>query len=121
MRPETRRALDRLIFVDRLKKAGAVVVGIALLVAAAIVVGRQSAPANDPLVRETHLHGTIEQWYFQQIKSAQGQQVLNLRVRLDDGRQIQAGSTHHHAARVGDRVDITERVYVSGRTAHVWE
>lgn len=121
MRSETRRALDRLILIDRLEKVGAALAAVVLLVAAGIVVGRQSAPANDPLVRETHVHGTIEQWYFQQIKSAQGQQVLNLRVRLDDGRQIQAGSTHHHAAKVGDSVDITERVYASGRTTHVWE
>lgn len=121
MRQETRRALDRLILVDRLKKAGAVVAGIVLLIAAAIIVGRQSAPAQDSLVRETHLHGTIEQWYFQQVKNAQGRQVLNLRVRLDDGREIQAGSTHHHAAKVGDRIDITERIYASGRTAHIWE
>lgn len=120
MRPETRRRLDQALARERARKFAIAGLVVALIVAIALYADwRRRLSAEDTLVSEADVGGTIEQWHYVSNRQS-GPQVISLRVRLDDGRAVEAGSTSHPTAQVGGHIEVTERRYHSGRVAYVW-
>jgi hypothetical protein len=122
MRAETSKKLDRLLVRRRFANITAVV-GVVAVVGGLFVlqdVLRQRS-ADDPVVARVLLGGTVTQWRYAQTRQSGGSQLITVHVRLDDGREVDAGTTTHPAAKVGEHIEVTERRHASGRVAHVWE
>lgn len=120
MRDETRERLEKTLRMQRLR---AMAMGVAAVVAIAAMIvavfSRNTGP--DVLVEEKVVTGTVKFWYQAPVRQAQGQEVIALTATLDSGKDVQAGSSAHHSAKAGERIELTERHYKSGRTTYVWK
>ena len=120
MRDETRQKLERTLRMQRLRAialAAAAVVAIAGLIVLSF--SRNTGP--DVLVEERTVPAVVKFWLQAPVRQAQGQGVISVTATLDSGRDVQAGSSAHHTAKAGDRIELTERRYKSGRTTYVWK
>jgi hypothetical protein len=119
MREETRRRLERQLWISRLKQGAMALAGAAVL--AGLIVLAYSKNRDDPLVAEQTVGGTVKFWTFTGRQSAQGNTLISLTVHLDSGRDVQAGSSTHASATQGEHIDLNERRYQSGRLTYVWK
>jgi len=112
MRPETKKKLDHIIFMQRLRYA-AIAGGIGLaLLAFMLFMAYQEEAAVDKVTATAAVHGEI-------IDARRGHgrnSVYKLIVKLDDGRSVKAVSLLSAGAPVhGDRIDLNEMTHQSGR------
>lgn len=122
MRTETRERLDAILARQRLKRVGMAITAVAVVGAVFWLADwRQRTYGQDQLVSQSHIGATVESWHYARAPRPGSAPLIALRVKLDDGRSVDAGATTHEIAVSGAHIDITERHYRSGRTTHVWE
>lgn len=122
LRTETRERLDAILKRQRLKRLAATIAAVIAIGSAFWFVDwRQRSYTRDQLVRESHVGARVEGWHYTRAPRPGSRPLIALRLKLDDGRSVDAGSTAHEIAVIGQHVDITERHYSSGRITHVWE
>jgi hypothetical protein len=112
MREETRRRLDRVLMLQRLRW-----VGIALAVACALI-GLCYLTNLDATVTDHRLAGHVERISIPISKNAN--QGVAVDVELDDGRHVQVLALKEHEPHVGDRVEVTEHRHATGRITFTW-
>ena len=120
MREETRAKFERGLRMQRLRQ-GAMAVAGAVAAGAAIVLAFSRDRGPDELVAEKAVPATVKFWYQAPTRQSQGQDLISVTATLDNGRDVQAGSSAHHNANAGERIELTERHYKSGRTTYVWK
>lgn len=120
MRDETRARLERELMKRRLRR-GAMAVAAVVLVVGAVVLAFLRNAGPDDLVSEASVPATVKFWYQAPARAAKGQELISVTATLDDGHDVQAGSTMHHSAHAGDRIELVERHYKSGRKTYVWK
>lgn len=112
MREETRKQLNRLLWIERAKKVGA-----ALAIVGAI--GAYFAfETLDLQVTDQQVHGTvveIDPLIAKGIGDGQGE---TLQVKLDGGQTVRVLAYKSRNVKVGDGVDVTEHHHGSGRVTH---
>jgi len=116
MKPETKKRLDRMIFMQRLKY-GAIAggIGVALLGFMMFMAYEEEAQV-DKVVSNYSVHGTVVQ---AKIGLGRGSSY-NLSVRLDDGRMVKTISQRSAGIPFkGEQVDLTELVRRSGNKNYV--
>lgn len=120
MRDETRARLERELMKRRLRTGVLAVAGAVLLIGAIVLVySRSNGP--DDLVSEKAVPATVKFWYQAPVRAAKGQDLISVTATLDNGHDVQAGSTAHHSAQAGERIELVERHYKSGRTTYMWK
>jgi hypothetical protein len=112
MREETRRRLDRLLMLQRLKWAAAGLAGIGLLALLFMLTNL------DARVEDHRLSGRVERISIPISKNAA--QGVAVDVTLDDGRHVQVLASKAHEPHVGDRVEVTEHRHATGRVTFTW-
>lgn len=115
MRDETKRRLERQLWWERIKWAGA---GLGIL---ACVAGGLWATGLDATVETRHVPGVV-----QAIGPLVGGSIraseegLAVDVKLDDGRLVHVTALKRTDPHVGDRVEIAEHVHGTGRVTYSW-
>lgn len=120
MRAETRAKFEREVRKQRLRKGAGIAATVAALMAV-IVLAYSRNRGPDDLVSETTVPATVKFWYQAPVRAAQGQDLISVTATLDNGRDVQAGSLSHSQAHTGDRIELVERHYKSGRVTYVWK
>lgn len=116
MREETRRKLERQLWMQRLKWAGA---GTAVLAAIGVVFWFTGLDAS---IETRHVPGVV-----QHIGPLNGtttmsiEQGLSVDVKLEDGRLANVMVLKTHEPHVGDHVEIAEHVHGTGRVTFSWK
>ncbi len=113
MREETRKRLDRAIFMERAKFAGLVVAGIALI---AGVFGFETL---DLEVTDKRVPGSVE-GISPLVSKTNAADGVNIDVKLDDGRLVRVVAQKQHEPHVGDRIEVTEHHHATGRVTHTF-
>jgi hypothetical protein len=111
MREETRKRLERALWIDRAKKGG-----IALAVVAAI--GLAFAYEQlDLTVENKNIGGTITdiEPLVSKQDAADGENVI---VRLVDGQLVRVLAYKSRNLKVGDKIDVVEHHHATGRVTH---
>src|SRR5688572_22518874 len=116
MRDETRRKLERKLWLDRLKWiVGGLVVAIA-------VSGGLWVSGLDATVETHRLAGVVEHVAPVTGGSIQAtEHGLAVDVRLEDGRLVHVTALKTTDPHVGDRVEVAEHVHGTGRITHSWK
>ncbi len=116
MRDETKRRLDRQLFLQKVKWAAA---GATVLCGLAVGLYLSGLDASV----ETHrVAGTVEA--VGPLVGASSRAIedgLGVDVRLDDGRHVHVAVLKTSDPHVGDRVDVAEHVHGSGRITYSWK
>lgn len=115
MSEDTRRRLDRAIWLDRAKKAG---IGVAILGAIGLFALYQDL---DMAVDNTHVTGVVERVDPLVAPSSSGTpagQGLTVGVKLDDGRHVRVVAKKDRDPHVGDRIEVVEHHHHTGRVTH---
>lgn len=116
MRNETRKQLDRLLFMRKVKWGAA---GVAL--AAILGFGLYFA-GLDASITDRRVAGVVEKVGPYNGTNSMG--VMNgqaVDVRLDDGRQVHVLVLKTSHPSLGERVEVTEHHHGSGRTTFSWK
>lgn len=121
MREETRARFEREVRKQQLRKGAGIVLTVAALMTVIVLAYSNSNRGPDDLVSEATVPATVKFWYQAPVRAAQGQDLISVTATLDNGRDVQAGSLSHNQAHAGDRIELTERHYKSGRTTYVWK
>lgn len=112
MRDDTRRKLERAIWMDRLKKAG---IGLAVVAA----IGAVFAYENLDLVEQKKpVSGVIESIDPLVSKSANAADAWTVGVRLDDGQHVRVIEMKTRDPKIGERLEIVEHRHATGRVTH---
>ncbi len=120
MREETRAKFERELMKARIRKGLiGTALAVALVAAMVFVYSRDGGP--DVMVSETTVPATVKFWYQAPVRQSQGQELISVTATLDGGKDVQAGSLAHHTAKAGDRIELTERHYRSGRVTYMWK
>jgi len=116
MKPETKKRLDRMIFMQRLKY-GAIAGGIAVaLLGFMMFMAYEEDARVDKVVSNHSVHGTV---VLAKIGLGRGNSY-NLSVKLDDGRTVKTISPRSAGIPFkGEQVDLTELVRRSGNKNYV--
>ncbi len=111
MREETRKRLERALWIDRAKKGG-----IALAVVAAIGLAFLYEQL-DLTVENKNIGGTITdiEPLVSKQDSADGENVI---VRLMDGQLVRVLAYKSRGLKVGDKIDVVEHHHATGRVTH---
>jgi len=112
LKPEKKKQLDRLIFLQRLRYA-AIAGGISLsILAFMLFIGYQEEKRIDKVIATSNVHGTIVQ-----AKRGSGPNVsYKLIVKLEDGRSVKSVSIRSAGIPFkGEAVDLQEMTRKSGR------
>ncbi len=120
MREATRVKFERELMKQRLRKIAMGAAG-AVVIAGAIVLAYSRDQGPEVVVSETTVPATVKFWYQAPKSQAQGQDLISVTATLANGRDVQAGSVSHHTAQAGERIDLVERHYKSGRITYVWK
>lgn len=115
MSEDTRRRLDRAIWLDRAKKAG---IGVAILGAIGLFAAFQTL---DMAVDNTQVAGVVETVDPLVAPAASGTspaQGLTVGVKLDDGRHVRVIAKKERDPHVGDRIEVVEHHHHTGRVTH---
>lgn len=112
IREETRRKLDRLLFMQRLKWAAAALAGVAVIVGFFVLVDLDAKVENHPVA------GRVEHVGIASLKNAT--QAVTVDVELEDGRHARVIASKEHEPHVGDRVSIMEHKHATGRVTFTW-
>ncbi len=111
MREETRKKLERHLWIERAKIAG---VGLALVAAVAAAFELQSL---DLAVTDTRVSGVVET-VDSPVISPTAPTAINVGVKLADGRIIRVVAASDKAPHVGDPLAITEHHHATGRVTY---
>ncbi len=111
MREETRRRLERALWIDRAKKAG---IGLAIVAAIGLVFGYEQL---DLKVENKDVGGSVTdiEPLVSKQDAADGENVI---VRLDDGQLIRVLAYKSRGIKVGDKIQIVEHRHATGRVSH---
>lgn len=115
MRDETRRRLDRQLFLQKIKWAGA---GLALI---ACVATGLWVSGLDATVETRHVAGIVEG--VGPLVGASSRAIedgLGVDVRLGDGRRIHIAVLKTTEPHVGDQIEVTEHIHGTGRVTYSW-
>lgn len=116
MRAETKKQLDRVLFIRKVKWALAGL-GLAVLVGAVLYLS-----GLDATVEDRRVAGVVEK--VGSYNGTNNQGVFNgmaVDVKLDDGRAAHVLVLKATAPHVGERVEVTEHHHGSGRTTFSWK
>lgn len=115
MREETRRKLERALWLDRAKKAG---VGLAILGAIGLFFLYEDYDAHVDNVR---VPGTVVAIGPLNVKSTKMvENGLSVDVALDGGSRVKVMALKSTAPHVGDHIQITAHRHRTGRTTYSW-
>ena len=111
MREDTKKRLERAIWMERAKKAG---IGVAIVAAIALAFGYENL---DMMVTNTQVGGTVTdiEPLVSKSNSADGE---TLRVKLDDGHTVSVLALKSRNIKLGDHLDVTEHHHATGRVTH---
>jgi hypothetical protein len=111
LREETRRRLERALWIDRAKMAG---VGLAVLAAIGLAFSYEEL---DLKVDNKDVPGTVTdiEPLVSKQDSADGENVI---VRLDDGQLIRVLAYKSRGIKVGDKIQVVEHHHATGRVTH---
>lgn len=116
MRSETKKQLNRVLFMRKIKIAGA---GLALALAVGVILYLTGLDAS---VENRTVAGVIEK--VGPYNGTNNQGVINglaVDVKLDDGREAHVLIMNKDAPTVGDRIQVVEHVHGSGRVTFTWK
>lgn len=112
IREETRRKLDRLLFVQRLKWTAGAVAGVSAIIGLFILVGLDSEVENHAVA------GKVEHIGIASLATAA--KAVAVDVALQDGRHVRVIASKAHEPHVGDQVSIMEHKHATGRITFTW-
>ncbi len=112
MRDDTRKKLERALWIDRLKKVG---IGLAILAAIGAMFSFESL---DLIETKTPVAGVIESIDPLIAKSVNAADAVNVGVRLDDGQHVRVIEMKTREPHIGDRIQIVEHRHATGRVTH---
>ncbi|MBX9863293.1 MAG: hypothetical protein K2Y42_11130 [Hyphomicrobium sp.] len=116
MRDETKRRLDRQLFLQKVKWAGA---GLAV---AACLAGGLWFSGLDASVKTQRVAGVVEAVGPLVGGSTRAiEDGLGVDVRLQDGRRVHVAVLKTTDPHVGDNVEVAEHVHGSGRVTFSWK
>lgn len=111
MREETKKRLERVLWLERAKKAG---IGLAIVAAMGAAFAYQNL---DMMETKTDVSGTVTEIdpLVSKTSAADGE---TLRVKLDDGRQVSVLALKSRNLKTGDHIQVTEHHHATGRVTH---
>jgi hypothetical protein len=111
LREETRKRLERALWIDRAKKAG---IGLVVLGAIGLAFAYEEL---DLKVENKNIGGTITdiEPLVSKQDSADGENVI---VRLVDGQLVRVLAYKSRNLKVGDKIDVVEHHHATGRVTH---
>jgi hypothetical protein len=112
MREETKRRLNRAIWLDRLK-----MIGTLASIAAALVFGFVLIDL-DAYVENRRVTGTVE--HIGALSSKNAASAVSVDVKLDDGRHVTVIALKTTDPHVGDHVTVSEHRHRTGRVTFTW-
>jgi hypothetical protein len=116
MREETRKRLERTLWLERAKKAG---IGVAILAAVGLFFLYEDYDAH---VEKIRVPGTIVS--IGPINTTSSQAIengLSVDVALKNGRRVTVWVLKKRNPHVGDQVEITEHLHRTGRVNYSWK
>lgn len=111
MRDDTRKRLERAIWMERAKKIG---IGAAICGAIALVFAYQSL---DLKVTNSQIAGTVTEIdpLVSKTSAADGETV---HVKLADGHAVQVLALKSRHIKIGEQIDVTEHHHATGRVTY---
>ncbi|RUO98441.1 hypothetical protein [Hyphomicrobium sp.] len=111
MREETRKRLERALWIDRAKKAG---IGLAVLAAIGLAFSYEEL---DLKVENKNIGGTVTdiEPLVSKQDAADGENVI---VRLVDGQLVRVLAYKSRGIKVGDKIEVVEHHHATGRVTH---
>ncbi|HML29273.1 MAG TPA: hypothetical protein PKE16_10615, partial [Hyphomicrobium sp.] len=111
LREETRKRLERALWMDRAKMAG---IGLAVLAAIGLAFGYEEL---DLKVDNKDVGGTVTDLepLVSKQDSADGENVI---VRLDDGQLVRVLAYKSRGLKIGDKIQVVEHHHATGRVTH---
>jgi len=111
VREETRRRLERAIWLERAKYIG---VGLAIIAAIGLAFGYETL---DLKVSNTNVGGTVTdiEPLVSKTDSANGENVI---VKLDSGQLVRVLAYKSRGLKIGDKIEIVEHHHATGRVTH---
>jgi hypothetical protein len=111
LREETRRRLERALWIDRAKMAG---VGLAIVAAIGLAFGYEEL---DLKVANKDVAGIVTDLepLVSKQDAADGENVI---VRLDDGQLVRVLAYKSRGLKVGDKIQVVEHHHATGRVTH---
>jgi hypothetical protein len=111
MREDTKKRLERAIFVERIKKVG---IGLGIVAIMGAVIAYQNF---DLQVTNTQVGGIVKEIdpLVSKTNSADGETV---QVKLDSGQLVNVLALKSRNFKVGDHIDIMEHHHSTGRVTH---
>lgn len=114
MTPEQARRLNRIVWLDRLRRLGPAVLGLLLLAGGfAFLTGERLSRVDRTL--EAH---TVGGEVVAAVRMAGRQGGFQVHARLDDGREIDAASRLSQPPFPGERVEIRAASHSSGKVTY---
>lgn len=111
MREETRKRLERALWLDRAKKLG---IALAIVAAIGLAFGYETL---DMSVSNTDVQGTVTdiEPLVSKQNSADGENVI---VRLDGGPLVRVLAYKSRSIKIGDKIQVVEHHHATGRVTH---
>jgi hypothetical protein len=111
LREETRKRLERALWIDRAKKAG---IGLAVLAAIGLAFSYEEL---DLKVENKNIGGTVTdiEPLVSKQDAADGENVI---VRLVDGQLVRVLAYKSRGIKVGDKIEVVEHHHATGRVTH---
>jgi hypothetical protein len=116
MREETRKRLERTLWLERAKKAG---IGVAILATVGLFFLYEDYDAH---VEKIRVPGTIVS--IGPINTTSSQAIengLSVNVALENGHRVTVWVLKKRNPHVGDHVEITEHLHSTGRVNYSWK
>ncbi len=116
MREETKNRLNRLLWIDRAKKAG---IALAILAAIGVVFELE---VLDLMVTDVRIPATVETLAPLVSKTSGAAATgVNVGVVLENGSHVRVIAEKTHAPAIGARIEITEHRHATGRITHTFK
>lgn len=113
MREETRKRLNRALWIERAQYAG---IGLAVVTVIGLVAGLETL---DLKVTDTNIAGVVQEIDPLVAKSSaaalDGETVV---VKLDDGELVRVLALKSRGLKTGDRIDVVAHYHATGRVTH---
>lgn len=115
MREDTRKKLNQLLWIDRLKKAA---IGAAILAAIGVAIAYQNLDLQVDNAQVAGLVETIDPLVApNSVTNSQGPAVT-VGVKLDDGEHVRIIAYKAHEPKIGDRIDVMRHHHHTGRVTY---
>jgi hypothetical protein len=112
MREETRKKLERALWMDRLKKVG---IGLGIVALLGLVFAYENF---DLMEQKIPVSGVIESIDPLVSKNANASDAWTVGVRLDDGQHVRVIEMKNRDPKIGERIQIVEHRHATGRVTH---